>query len=46
MMTNMISEFEKLGQKEDFDQIVQNMMRQLLARELMYEPVKVHFWQT
>lgn len=41
LMTNMIAEFEKLGQKEDFDQIVENMMRQLLARDLMYEPMKL-----
>ena len=41
MMTNMIAEFEKIGQKEDFDQIVENMMRQLLARDLMYEPMKL-----
>jgi peroxin-19 len=39
MMTNMIAEFEKLGQKEDFDQIVENMLRQLLAKDLMYEPM-------
>ena len=32
MMTNMIAEFEKLGQKEDFDQIVENMLRQLALR--------------
>ncbi|KAH8048592.1 hypothetical protein JL722_12410 [Aureococcus anophagefferens] len=41
MMTNMIAEFERLGQKEDFNQIVENMMRQLLARDLMYEPMKL-----
>ncbi|KAJ8614234.1 hypothetical protein CTAYLR_001163 [Chrysophaeum taylorii] len=41
MMTNMIAEFEKLGRKEDFDQAVENMMRQLLARDLMYEPMKL-----
>merc|ERR1719335_400672 len=39
MMSNMIAEFEKLGQKEDFDQIVENMLRQLLAKDLMYEPM-------
>ncbi|KAH8049492.1 hypothetical protein JL720_15589 [Aureococcus anophagefferens] len=42
MMTNMIAEFERLGQKEDFNQIVENMMRQLLARDLMYEPMKLY----
>ena len=28
-----------MGQKEDFDQIVENMLRQLLAKDLMYEPM-------
>ena len=40
-MNGMMAEFEKLGQKEDFEQIVENMMRQLLARDLMYEPMKL-----
>ena len=40
MMTNMIAEFEKLGEKEDFSQVVDGMMRQLLSKELMYEPMK------
>ena len=37
---NMIAEFEKLGEKEDFSQVVDGMMRQLLSKELMYEPMK------
>mmetsp|Transcript_1876 Transcript_1876/g.6320 ORF Transcript_1876/g.6320 Transcript_1876/m.6320 type:complete len:288 (+) Transcript_1876:16-879(+) len=41
MMTNVIAEFEKFGQKEDFNQVVEDMMRQLLARDLMYEPAKL-----
>lgn len=41
LMTNMIAEFEKFGQKEDLDQCMDNMMRQLLARDLMYEPMKL-----
>jgi len=40
MMNNMIAEFEKLGEKEDFSTIVDGMMRQLLGKELMYEPMK------
>merc|ERR1719198_212318 len=40
MMNNMMAEFEKLGEKEDFNQVVDGMMRQLLSKELMYEPVK------
>jgi len=40
MMNNMIAEFEKLGEKEDFSEVVDGMMRQLLSKELMYEPMK------
>lgn len=40
MMNNMIAEFEKMGEKEDFAQVVDGMMRQLLSKELMYEPMK------
>uniref|UniRef100_A0A7S2BNY5 Pex19 protein n=1 Tax=Octactis speculum TaxID=3111310 RepID=A0A7S2BNY5_9STRA len=40
MMNNMMAEFEKLGEKEDFNQVVDGMMRQLLSKELMYEPIK------
>ena len=40
MMNGMIAEFEKLGEKEDFSQVVDGMMRQLLSKELMYEPMK------
>ena len=39
-MTNMIGEFEKLGEKEDFNTVVDGMMRQLLDKELMYVPMK------
>lgn len=35
MMNAMISEFEKLGEKEDFGNVVDGMMRQLLSKELM-----------
>lgn len=41
LVSGIIAEFDKLGQKEDFDQVVDNMMRQLLARDLMYEPMKL-----
>mmetsp|Transcript_29141 Transcript_29141/g.65239 ORF Transcript_29141/g.65239 Transcript_29141/m.65239 type:complete len:320 (+) Transcript_29141:191-1150(+) len=40
MMTQMMSEFEKLGEKEDFSQVVDGMMKQLLSKDLMYEPMK------
>ena len=35
MMNAMISEFEKLGEKEDFGNVVDGIMRQLLSKELM-----------
>jgi len=40
MMNAMIGEFEKLGEKDDFGGVVDGMMRQLLSKELMYEPMK------
>ena len=41
MMATMMADYEKFGQKEDFNQVLENMMRQLLARDLMYEPCKL-----
>jgi peroxin-19 len=40
MMEAMMAEFEKLGEKEDFGGVVDGMMRQLLSKELMHEPMK------
>mmetsp|Transcript_34776 Transcript_34776/g.44359 ORF Transcript_34776/g.44359 Transcript_34776/m.44359 type:complete len:290 (-) Transcript_34776:23-892(-) len=40
VMREMMQEFEKLGEKEDYNEVIENMMQQLLAKELMYEPVK------
>lgn len=40
MMESMMAEFEKLGEKEDFGGVVDGMMRQLLSKELMHEPMK------
>jgi peroxin-19 len=40
LMESMMSEFTKLGEKEDYNQIIDGMMRQLLSRELMYDPMK------
>lgn len=40
MMNSMIAEYEKMGEKEDFNEVVDGMMRQLLSKELMYEPMK------
>lgn len=40
VMSSMTAEFEAMGQKEDFQAVIDNMMRQLLARDVMYEPMK------
>ena len=39
-MKAMMEQFEKLGEKEDFDLIVEQMMKQLLGKDVMYEPMK------
>jgi len=36
IMTQMIGEFEKMGEKEDYQEVIDGMMRQLLSKELMY----------
>eukprot|EP00588_Corethron_pennatum_P010359 CAMPEP_0194266296 /NCGR_PEP_ID=MMETSP0169-20130528/1251_1 /TAXON_ID=218684 /ORGANISM="Corethron pennatum, Strain L29A3" /LENGTH=315 /DNA_ID=CAMNT_0039006947 /DNA_START=93 /DNA_END=1037 /DNA_ORIENTATION=+ len=40
LMESFMQEFEKMGEKEDFDGVVDGMMNQLLAKDLMYEPMK------
>ena len=40
MMNSIMSEFEKLGEKEDFQDIMDGMMRQLLSKDVMYDPMK------
>ena len=40
IMKKMMGEFEKLGEKQDFQEIIDGMMRQLLSKEVMYEPMK------
>lgn len=40
MMEDMMKEFEKMGEKGDADDVIDGMMRQLLSKELMYEPMK------
>eukprot|EP01084_Bolivina_argentea_P186904 322064_1 len=40
VMEAMMTEFEKLGQKDDFNEIFDDIMEQLLSRDLMYEPLK------
>lgn len=40
VITRMMEEFERLGAKDDFDSIVENMMKQILAKEIMYIPMR------
>mmetsp|Transcript_19306 Transcript_19306/g.43995 ORF Transcript_19306/g.43995 Transcript_19306/m.43995 type:complete len:308 (-) Transcript_19306:486-1409(-) len=40
LMETFLHEFEKMGEKDDFDTVVDGMMKQLIARDLMYEPMK------
>ena len=40
LMSQMMGEFEKMGEKEDYNEVIDGMMRQLLSKELMYEPMK------
>lgn len=38
MMEEMMAQFEALGEKEDYNEVVDGIMKQLLSKELMYEP--------
>mmetsp|Transcript_18524 Transcript_18524/g.34602 ORF Transcript_18524/g.34602 Transcript_18524/m.34602 type:complete len:334 (+) Transcript_18524:209-1210(+) len=38
MMEDMMAQFEALGEKEDYKEAIDNVMKQLLSRELMYDP--------
>eukprot|EP00941_MAST-03F_sp_MAST-3F-sp1_P002432 g2432.t1 len=40
MMKKIMQDFERMGEKEDFQNVVDGMMKQLLAKEIMYEPIK------
>ncbi|CAM9243407.1 unnamed protein product [Ectocarpus sp. 4 AP-2014] len=40
MMRQMMGEFGKMGKKEDYNGVMDNIMQQLLSRELMYDPIK------
>ena len=41
MMEDMMSQFETLGEKEDYNEVVDGVMRQLLSKDLMYEPTRM-----
>eukprot|EP01138_Halocafeteria_seosinensis_P013033 gb/GECG01013311.1/.p1 GENE.gb/GECG01013311.1/~~gb/GECG01013311.1/.p1 ORF type:complete len:309 (+),score=69.86 gb/GECG01013311.1/:1-927(+) len=38
-MNDIMKEFEEMGKKDDFQSVVDNMMKQLLSKDIMYEPV-------
>jgi len=40
MMEDMMAQFEALGEKEDYNEVVDGVMRQLLSKDLMYEPTR------
>lgn len=40
MMEEMMAQFEALGEKEDYNEVVDGIMRQLLSKDMMYEPTK------
>jgi peroxin-19 len=40
MMEDMMAQFEALGEKEDYNQVIDSVMKQLLSRDLMYDPIK------
>ena len=40
MMEEMMGQFESLGDKEDFNEVIDGVMRQLLSKDMMYEPAK------
>ena len=40
MMEDMMQQFQSLGDREDYNEVIDGVMRQLLSRDLMYEPIK------
>ena len=40
MMEEMMAQFQALGDREDYNEVIDGVMRQLLSRDLMYDPVK------
>ncbi len=40
MMEDMMAQFEALGEKEDYNEVIDGVMRQLLSKDLMYEPTR------
>jgi hypothetical protein len=40
VMKKMMDEFSAMGHKDDFNASIENMMKQLLAKDVMYTPMK------
>ncbi|KAE8906291.1 hypothetical protein PF005_g19963 [Phytophthora fragariae] len=40
MMAEMMKKFEEMGEKNDFQDMVDGMMQQLLSKDVMYDPMK------
>ena len=40
IMSTLMNEFEQMGHKRDSNAVVDNVMKQLLDRDIMYEPMK------
>uniref|UniRef100_A0AAV1TFX2 Uncharacterized protein n=1 Tax=Peronospora matthiolae TaxID=2874970 RepID=A0AAV1TFX2_9STRA len=40
MMSEMMKKFEEMGEKNDFQDLVDGMMQQLLSKDVMYDPMK------
>ncbi|RLN55524.1 hypothetical protein BBJ28_00002776 [Nothophytophthora sp. Chile5] len=40
MMSEMMKKFEEMGEKSDFQDLVDGMMQQLLSKDVMYDPMK------
>jgi len=40
VMKKVMADFERMGEKEDFQGVVDGMMKQLLSKQIMYDPIK------
>ena len=40
IMTTMMAEFERFGEKKDYMDFIENNLRQLLSKHIMFEPIK------
>ena len=40
MMEEMMQQFQSLGDREDYNEVIDGVMRQLLSKDLMYKPIQ------